>query len=282
MTGPGAPMTDPGAPTTGPAPDAPGAHGSGAGPRGSGSVIVTIAALTARGLLGRRRSLLLVLLALLPVAIAILVRLSGREGAGGEQVATAIMDRLIVTTLMPIVALVFGTAALGAELEDGTAVFLLVKPIDRWRIVVAKLLVAVGLSVALVAPASFIAGAILEVGGSGLSGAIGAAVGTAIGATVYVTVFFTLSLVTGRALAIGLIYILVWEGVLAGLLEGTRVLSIRQYTLAISAAISHPAVTNPNLLDARTALVLAAVAVALAVVLAVRRLAAFEIGQADD
>jgi len=296
MTGPGAPMTDPGAPTTGPAPDAPGAHGSGsgpapdapgahgsgAGPRGSGSVIVTIAALTARGLLGRRRSLLLVLLALLPVAIAILVRLSGREGAGGEQVATAIMDRLIVTTLMPIVALVFGTAALGAELEDGTAVFLLVKPIDRWRIVVAKLLVAVGLSVALVAPASFIAGAILEVGGSGLSGAIGAAVGTAIGATVYVTVFFTLSLVTGRALAIGLIYILVWEGVLAGLLEGTRVLSIRQYTLAISAAISHPAVANPNLLDGATALVLASIAVALAVVLAVRRLAAFEIGQADD
>ena len=40
--------------------------------------------------------------------------------------------------------------------------------------------------------------------------------------------------------------------------------------------------TNPNLLDARTALVLAAVAVALAVVLAVRRLGSFEIGQADD
>ena len=248
---------------------------------GHGSVIVTIAAVTARSLLGRRRSLLLVLLALLPVAIAMLVRLSGRAGTD-EEVATAIMDRLIVTTLLPIVALVFGTAALGAELEDGTAVFLLVKPIDRWRIVVAKLAVAIGLSVAIVAPASFVAGAILQVGGTGLSGAVGAAVGTAIGATVYATVFFALSLVTGRALAIGLIYVLVWEGVLAGLLEGTRVLSIRQYTLAISAAISHPAVTNPNLLDARTALVLAAVAIALAVVLAVRRLAAFKIGQADD
>ena len=177
--------------------------GPGPGARGSGSVILTIAALTTRGLLGRRRSLLLVLLALLPVAIAILVRLSGRENAGGEQVATAIMDRLIVTTLLPIVALVFGTAALGAELEDGTAVFLLVKPIDRWRIVAAKLIVAVGLSVALVAPASFVAGAILGVGGSGLSGAVGAAIGSAIGATVYATVFFALSLVTTRALAIG-------------------------------------------------------------------------------
>ena len=248
---------------------------------GRGSVIVTIAALTVRSLLGRRRSLLLVLLALLPVAIAILVRMSGRAGTS-EEIATAIMDRLIVTTLLPIVALVFGTAALGAELEDGTAVFLLVKPIDRWRIVVAKLMVAVGLSVALVAPAAFVAGAILQVGGTGLEGAIGAAVGTAIGATVYATVFFALSLVTGRALALGLIYILVWEGVLAGLLEGIRVLSIRQYTLAISAAVAYPGVTDPALLDAWTALVLAIVAVAVAAVIAVRRLASFEISQADD
>ena len=248
---------------------------------GRPSVIVTIAALTARGLLGRRRSLLLALLALLPVAIALLVRLSGRAGES-EDVTTAIMDRLLVTTLLPIVALVFGTAALGAEIEDGTVVYLLVKPIDRWRIVAAKLLVAIGLSVALVAPASFVAGAILGVGGTGLSGAVGAAVGTAIGATVYATVFFALSLVTGRSLAIGLIYILVWEGVLAGLLEGTRVLSIRQYTLAISDAIAHPGATNPNLLDPATALVLAVVAVAVAAAIAVRRLAVFQIGQADD
>jgi ABC-2 type transport system permease protein len=246
------------------------------------SVIVTIAALTARSLLGRRRSVLLVLLALLPVAAAILVRVSGREASVGEEVATAIMDRLLVTTLLPIVGLVFGTAALGAELEDGTAVFLLVKPIDRWRIVVAKLIVAVGLSIALVAPAAFLAGAILGPGGTGLSGAVGAAVGTAIGATVYATVFFALSLVTGRALAIGLVYVLVWEGVLAGLLEGVAALSIRQYTLAISAAIAQPGVADPGLLDARVALVLSVVAVAVAVVVAVRRLSSYEIGQAGD
>ena len=245
------------------------------------SVIVTIAALTARGLLGRRRSLLLVLLALLPVAAAILVRVAGRDAADDE-VATAIMDRLLVTTLLPIVGLVFGTAALGAELEDGTAVFILVKPIERWRIVLGKLIVAVGLSIALVAPASFIAGAILGPGGTGISGGVGAAVGTAIGATVYATVFFALSLVTGRALAIGLVYVLVWEGVLAGLLEGVAALSIRQYTLAITAAISTPGATDPGLLDPRVALALSAVAVAVAALVAVRRLSSYEIGQAGD
>ena len=94
--------------------------------------------------------------------------------------------------------------------------------------------------------------------------------------------FFALSLVTGRALAIGLIYVLVWEGILAGLLEGTRVLSIRQYTLAISTAISHPGVPNPDRLDPTTAIAMAAVAVSVALVIAVRRLASYEIGQADD
>ncbi len=279
------PAPAPAAPPPGPGPSTPSPGFTRAGASavaGGHSVIPTIAAVTARNLLGRRRSLLLVLLALLPVGVAILVRLSGREGAGGEEVTTAIMDRLIVTTLLPIVGLVFGTAAIGAELEDGTALFLLVKPIDRWRIVVAKLLVAVGLSIALVAPASFIAGAILAPGGTGLAGAVGATLGTAVGATIYATVFFALSLVTGRALAIGLIYILVWEGILAGLLEGTRVLSIRQYTLAISGAIAQPGVSDPDRLDASTALVLAMVVIAVAVLIAVRRLAAFQISQADD
>jgi len=261
-----------------------GAPGTGAPTTASGhrSVILTIAALTARGILGRRRSLLLALLALLPIGVAALVRLSGRTGIDEDAVATAIMDRLIVSTLLPIVGLVFGTAVLGAELEDGTAIFLLIKPIDRWRIVVAKLTVAIGLSIAFAAPASFIAGAVLQVGGPGWSGAVGAAVGTAVGATVYATVFFALSLVTGRALAIGLIYVLVWEGVLAGLLEGIRALSIRQYTLAITASITHPGVTDASLLDLPTAVILAGIAAIIATVIAVRRLSSFQIGQADD
>ena len=256
--------------------------GGGSAATGSGSVILTIAALTARSLLGRRRSLLLLLLAALPVTAALLVRVSGRGEIVSDEVAAAIMDQLLVATLLPIVGLVFGTAALGAELDDGTAIFLLVKPIDRWRIVVAKLLVAVGLSIAVVAPASFIAGAILQPGGTGLAGAVGAAAGTAVGATVYATVFFALSLVTRRALAIGLVYVLVWEGVLAGLLEGIRTFSIRQYTLAITAAVAQPGSADPDLLDVRTALALATIAIAVAAVIAVRRLGSFEIGQADD
>ena len=41
--------------------------------------------------------------------------------------------------------------------------------------------------------------------------------------------FMLLSLVTRRPVLLGLIYVLVWEGMLGNLLTGTRVLSIQQY-----------------------------------------------------
>ena len=42
---------------------------------------------------------------------------------------------------------------------------------------------------------------------------------------------------TWRALIIGLVYVLLWEGALGGLLEGTKFLSIRQATLGIVAGL---------------------------------------------
>ena len=48
------------------------------------------------------------------------------------------LDTLVVRTVMPLVALIVGTAALGSEIEDGTAVYLMVKPIARWRIVAGQ------------------------------------------------------------------------------------------------------------------------------------------------
>ena len=100
-------------------------------------MIRVIAGLTVRSLAGRRRVLLVGLLGLLPVLIALLVRASGRltniDGA-----TAAVVDRLVISTIVPLVALVFGTSALGSELDDGTAIYLLAKPIPRWQIVVGK------------------------------------------------------------------------------------------------------------------------------------------------
>jgi len=107
-------------------------------------------------------------------------------------------------------------------------------------------------------------------------------VAVAIGGILYSALFLALSIVTGRALILGLAYILIWEGALAGLLEGTQVLSIRQYTLAIAQQLAGGdggaiAVT----LAGSVALVLAVAVFVLSFVVATRRLAVYEVRGTD-
>jgi len=101
-----------------------------------------IVALTLRGLLDRRRTWLMLALAAVPV---LLVGLAA--GFGDAQIEPADFDSLIVQLVLPLIALVFGTAAIGSELEEGTIVFLLTKPIRRARIVTSKGIVVAGLTI---------------------------------------------------------------------------------------------------------------------------------------
>jgi ABC-2 type transport system permease protein len=231
---------------------------------------------TLRGLLDRRRTWVMVLLAALPVGVALLLRIAdARVGAAG------ILDALMVRTVMPLVAMVFGTAALGSELEDGTAVYLMVKPIARWRIALAKIAVGAGLSVALVVPATVATG--LLIGGlkaASVSATLGYGVGVALGACAYAAAFVALSAFTSRALIIGLVYTLVWEGVLAGLLEGTRSLSVAQATVGIANGFA-PRSTLPAPLDTITSATILAVVLCGAFLLASWRLARFEVRGGD-
>lgn len=244
-------------------------------------MIRTIAGVTMRGVLGRRRSLLIVLFAAVPVVIALIVRLSGGTSDAVDLTAD-LLDALIVRTILPLVALILGTAVLGSELEDGTAVFLLVKPIERWRIVAAKLAVAAGMTAALVALVTLVTGLIVAAGRGAEEIVVAFTVAVAIGGILYSALFVALSVVTGRALILGLAYILIWEGALAGLLEGTQVVSIRQYTLAIAQLLAGgdgEAITVT--LAGSVALVLSVVVFVLSFVVSTRWLAAYQVSGTD-
>ena len=130
---------------------------------------LAIMQLTARQMLGQKRSVLLFASALIPVLIAIVYRLSDVRsdtfvvpGTGqvlSDQprwVAEVLLKQLIVGTFLPLGALIFGTAAIGSEIEDGTAVYLLSKPIPRWQVVASKLVVAWGVTTALVLLATIV------------------------------------------------------------------------------------------------------------------------------
>jgi len=231
---------------------------------------------TLRALLGRRRILLMVLLATLPVLVGLLIRLGG-----GRSDAPEILDTLVIRTVLPLVALVIGTAAIGSEIEEGTAVFLFAKPIARWRIALAKLGVAAGLTAALTVPPIVATGLLVGgFGGDSVATAFGFALAALAGGTAYAVAFATLGVVTTRALVVGLGYTLLWEGVLAGLLDGTRFLSIRQGTLGVAAALTGDDV-GVDVLAPLVSVLILGVVVAGGYVLTTRLLSRFQVRSAD-
>jgi ABC-2 type transport system permease protein len=187
----------------------------------------TIASITLRGLLGRRRFLLLLPLPLLVIGIALL---SDWGAPSPRDWAEPVLLGLGVAVVLPVIALIVGTGVLGSEIDDGTLVHILAKPLPRREIILTKLVVAVAMTAATVSVPMFIAGVIA---GSTRLG-LGLVAGSVVGALAYSALFLALSLVTRRPVLLGLLYVLIWEGLLGNVLSGTRMLSIQQYVVTVA------------------------------------------------
>jgi len=188
----------------------------------------TIARLGLASVFGRRRGILLFVLPLVLVGLAGLVRLLvGRD----IEVASDALYGLGLAVVVPLVALVATTGVLAPEIDDGSIAYLLAKPISRHTIVISKLIVAVSCVVAFAALPMLIAGMVLMIEEPRLG--VGYAVGALLGGTAYCALFALLSVMTRHAVVIGLIYLLVWEGLLGGLLDGVRWLSVTRWSAAI-------------------------------------------------
>jgi ABC-2 type transport system permease protein len=233
-----------------------------------------LVSITLLALLNRRRTVLLALLGVLLIGIVGLFLLSDPTPAQATEVTRSLLSDLGLGVLLPLVAVVVGTAAIGSELDDGTIVYLLARPVPRWRIVLIKLLVAWAVVTILVAPATLVAGLI---GQDDPSMAIGFAAAVVVGALEYTAIFVALSLITSRALIMGLAYVVIWEGVVAGLFGGTRTFSVRQHTLAVAEALGGGNAAGIAELAIEVAIGAVVVVTLGAAVLAVRRLERVEL-----
>jgi ABC-2 type transport system permease protein len=227
----------------------------------------TIAWITARGLFGRRRFLLLFPL---PVLLIGLVSLGRASGVSPDEWGEATIVGLGLAVVLPIIALVVGAGVLGAEIEDGTAVHILTKPLPRREIILAKLAVAAGVTAAATVVPMFLAGVITDSVRLG----VGLALGTLLGAVTYSALFLGLSLATRRPVLVGLAYIMIWEGLLTNLLTGTRVLSVQQYVVSIADAVADSTVLTGTV-SVVTAVVMGVVLTVAATVFSIDRLRSF-------
>ena len=189
----------------------------------------TIVRLGARSVFGRRRGVLLFVLPLVLIGLSVLVR-----ALVGEDVTSAgdTLYGLGLTVIVPLVALIATTGVLAPEIDDGSISYLLAKPISRHVIVVSKLLVAGACVLAFGAVPMLISGLVLVPGTPEV--ALGFALGALAGGLAYCALFALLSVLTRHAVVIGLVYLLIWEGLLGGLLDGVRWLSITRWAGAIT------------------------------------------------
>jgi ABC-2 type transport system permease protein len=237
--------------------------------------------LTAGQLVRQRRTLVLVLLAVLPPLIALLFRVTGGSHEDSPDFAAGILGHFVVGLVLPLTALVVGTAALGQELEDGTVVYLITKPLARWRVVLAKLVAAWLVTTVVVGTSVAASGALMFSGTDEDASLVPAfVVAVALGATAYTAIFVSLSIRFARALIIGLAYVFVWEALISQFISGVRFLSVRAYTVSIAKSIADSSSEALDTsLDATPALILLAVLTLLATWYAIRRLNRYEMSE---
>lgn len=179
------------------------------------------------------------------------------------EAAVQVISNLGFAVLVPVVALVFAAASLGDTREDGTLVYLWLRPMDRWPVVVGAWLAAVTVSVPLTVVPLGVA-AMLAGGGADLLGAT--ALAAVVGVVAYSALFVLLGLVVKNAIVWGLAYVLVWEGIVAAFGSFAAKLAIRGYTRSILTSLTDIDLDLGDLpLAVGVAVPLVAAAVALAI-----------------
>ena len=230
----------------------------------------TVAGLTLRATVGRRRALLFAVPAVILIALTLVLRASHPAGPLWPD---QVLGDFGFSVLLPLTALIIGTGVLGAEIDDGSAIHLLATPVRRSAVVFTKFAVAAVLTMLFAAVPELIAGLLAPHSGKL---AVALFTGAVAGSVIYAAVFVMASVLTTRAIALGLLYVLIWEGLLGNIVGGARILSVAHYSLGIANAIYPDQNLNAGL-SLSTSVVLGAIVTVGALILATRRLSAFAI-----
>lgn len=231
----------------------------------------TIARITLRALLGRKRAFLLALPAL--VLLILTVALKAAHGTSPTWPAE-MLGRVGFSALLPLTALIVGTSVLGSEIDDSSILHLLATPVPRETVIATKAVIATVVTILFGAVPEFVAGTIAA--GSVGRLAVGLGLGGVVASAVYSAVFVLISTVSKHPVTYALAYVAVWEDLVTNLVSGAKYLSAEQYSLGVANAFVKEDALNAHL-TGPTALILAAIASAAALSYAATRLRSFRL-----
>jgi len=231
---------------------------------------VSLLAMSFRSVLRGKRVVAVTVLPLLVAvfALALTATADGQDRTGGY--ATLAGELLVL--VLALVALVLGVNAFGDDRDERTLGLLLATTLPRSRITVAKYAAATVVTWLACLPATLACLVLATATDLSLADAVWSLLlASALAAAAYVGLFVLLSLVLRRAVLVGLAYLVLWEGLLAGTTTAFRNLSVGSYA---SRVVGAPFDVRPFLTAdtsvAVAALVLLGVAVAAVAVAAWR------------
>jgi ABC-2 type transport system permease protein len=186
--------------------------------------------LTLRQLSGRWRLLIMTVLSAMPVLMAVIV-LGDEFAPTVREFEQVVFSAMLAGSIAPLVVLAIAAAAFANEFEDRTIANLTLAPIPRWQIVVPKLLAVITIAAPFMAVSAALTSYVAFLGD--LKTTLAVAVAAVAGVALYAAAFVFLGLLTTQGIFIGLLYIVIWEGFIAGFVSGVRLLSIRHYAIAL-------------------------------------------------
>jgi len=257
----------------------------------SGLFNPTVAWITLRATLSRKRALLFAIPAVILILFTVALRASR---APMRPWPSHVLGTFGFSVLIPLTALIIGTSVLGAEIDDGSIVHLLATPVRRSSVVMTKFVIATGLTMIFAAIPELIAALIAGGGvapapagtgpaGPGFAGlvsissgklALGLFVGALACSVIYNAVFVMVSVATTRAIAVGLLYVLVWETLLSNFVSGVKLLSVSHYGLGIANGFANDSALQAGLTVA-TSVIMGVIVTGVALAVAVNLLSSF-------
>ncbi len=172
-------------------------------------------------------------LILIAPALALLVRLSIHNHLDIASFYQQLCSTIVYGFVLVLLSVLFATGAITSELEQKTIVYLLTRPVARWRILLAKYLAAVTIAT-LAAWLSLSLLAAITIGAQGLAAAhFWLQMGIIpLGVLAYSGVFLFIAALTGRTLVplgIGIFYGFLWETIVPELPGNFKVASLMTY-----------------------------------------------------
>ncbi len=208
-----------------------------------GTIAETIFILALRQSMSIRRVAILLLLAAIPLVIAIIAEILNTDWDG--EVSQGFIQGLITNTGLPLIALIVAAPAFADEIEDRTLTNLMLSPIARWQIALPKMLAAVTI-VAIPMAISMFVSVILIFDDDAYSAAIVGAFGMVIGALAFVSLFAFVGTLTTRAVVFGIVYVFGFEALISSAIPGLKYVSISGNTLSIMQQLSSTLVDAPK------------------------------------